>query len=272
MSRNRIGIALLAATLAAAGSVALAKEPDGVRIGNPSFVRRLVSAEKIELAGEQQYVQMTRQAVQRRALLPDGHPQVVRLRRILQDLIPYAAKFNDRSTAWRWEVNVVNSRMINAFCMPGGKIAFFTGILDRLQLTDDEVAMIMGHEIAHALREHARERAAKAALTNFGAMAVSVIVGGNVGEIARVGGGLLNLKFSRSDELEADLVGMELAARAGYDPRSGIALWEKMSAAAQGQPPQWLSTHPAGPARIVQIKANLKDVMPLYEQAKARRG
>lgn len=272
MSRNRIGIAVLAATLAAAGSVVLAKEPEGVRIGNPSFVRRLVSAEKIELAGEQQYVQMTRQAVQRRALLPDEHPQVVRLRRILQNLTPYAAKFNDRATAWRWEVNVVNSRMVNAFCMPGGKIAFFTGILDRLQLTDDEVAMIMGHEIAHALREHARERAAKTALTNFGAMAVSVIVGGNVGEIARVGGGLLNLKFSRSDELEADLVGMELAARAGYDPRSGIALWEKMSAAAQGQPPQWLSTHPAGPTRIEQIKANLKDVIPLYEQAKARRG
>jgi len=130
----------------------------------------------------------------------------------------------------------------------------------------------MGHEIAHALREHARERMAKQTLTNVGALAVGVLVGGNVGEIARVGGGLLGLKFSRDDEREADLIGMELAARAGYDPRAGITLWEKMSRASQGQPLEWFSTHPSSTSRIDAIKANLKDVMPIYEAAKTKRG
>jgi predicted Zn-dependent protease len=271
---SRIAIAGVAA-LAIAMLLALpagAREPDGVKVGNPSILRRLVSAEKLEQAGEMQYVQLTRQAFQKRALLPDEHPQVVRLRRIFQDLLPHSYKFNERAKSWKWEVNVVNSPSINAFCMPGGKIAFFTGILQQLQLTDDEVAMIMGHEIAHALREHARERAAKTTLTNVGALAVGVLVGGNVGELARVGGGLLSLKFSRSDETEADLVGMELAARAGYDPRAGITLWEKMSRAAKGAPPQWLSTHPSGTTRIDTIKSNLKDVMPLYERARQQRG
>jgi predicted Zn-dependent protease len=253
------------------GAVAIAQD-SGVKIGNPSFLRNIVSAEKVEGVGEQQYGQIIAQARQRRALLPDDHPEVVRLRKIFRDLEPYSAKFNPRAKDWKWEVNVINSRQINAFCMPGGKIAFFSGILSQLKLTDDEVAMIMGHEIAHALREHSRERMAKQTLTNVGALAVGVLVGGNVGELARVGGGLLGLKFSRDDEREADLIGMELAARAGYDPRAGITLWEKMSRASQGQPLEWFSTHPSSSTRIDAIKTNLKDVMPLYEAAKAKRG
>jgi predicted Zn-dependent protease len=256
---------LLATSLAA-------REPEaGVKVGNPSFVRKLVSAEKVEQQGEMQYLQLTGQVRQKGALLSDNHPQVVRLRRIFQDLLPHSYKFNERAKDWKWEVNVFNARQINAFCMPGGKIAFFTGILQQLQLSDDEVAVVMGHEIAHALREHARERMAKGMLTNVGAIAVSILVGGNAGELARVGGGLLSLKFSRSDETEADLVGMEIAARAGYDPAAGITLWEKMSAAAKGAPPQWLSTHPASTTRIDTIRKNLKDVLPLYEEARARR-
>jgi predicted Zn-dependent protease len=154
--------------------------------------------------------------------------------------------------------------------MPGGKIAFFTGILDRLKLTDDEVAMVMGHEIAHALREHARERAAKSTLYNVGGRVVGALIGGGVGEaIGAAGGNLLTLRFSRNDELESDLIGMELAARAGYDPAAGVTLWQKMSAASKGAPPQWLSTHPAGETRIKIIQDNLKDVAGLYERAKA---
>jgi predicted Zn-dependent protease len=269
---RKLPVLALAAIAAAVAVPTAAREPEsGVKVGNPSFVRKLVSAEKVEAQGEAQYLQLTSQVRQKGALLPENHPQVARLRRIFQDLLPHAYKFNARSRDWRWEVNVFNARQINAFCMPGGKIAFFTGILQQLQLSDDEVAMVMGHEIAHALREHARERMAKGLLTNVGAFAVSVLVGGNAGELARVGGGLLGLKFSRSDETEADLVGMEIAARAGYDPRAGITLWEKMSAAAKGAPPQWLSTHPAGSTRIDTIRKNLKDVMPLYEEARAHR-
>ncbi len=248
---------------------------DGVKISEPGIigrlVRKLASSEGMEQAGELQYAQLTKQAAQKRALLPPEHPQTQRLRRIFQDLLPHSYKFNERARDWRWDVNLINSGSINAFCMPGGKIAFFTGILEKLQLNDDEVAMIMGHEIAHALREHARARAAKQKLTGFGTLAISVLVGGNVGELTRAAGGLLSLKFSRNDETEADLVGMEIAARGGYNPEAGVTLWQKMSKASQGAPPQWMSTHPSGDTRITTIKANLKDVLPLYEAARRRK-
>jgi predicted Zn-dependent protease len=154
--------------------------------------------------------------------------------------------------------------------MPGGKIAFYTGILEQLKLTDDEVAMIMGHEMAHALREHARERMGKQAATNIGLSLGAQLLGlGNTGaQIANMGGQLLSLKFGREDESEADLVGLELAARAGHNPRAGVSLWQKMSAASKGAPPQFLSTHPSGPTRIKDIELNIPKVEPLYERAK----
>ena len=130
--------------------------------------------------------------------------------------------------------------------------------------------MVMGHEVAHALREHARERVAKSELTNLGASLLGQWIGqGRYAEAFRLGGGLLNLKFSREDENGADLVGLELAARAGFDPRAGITLWQKMSAANRGAPPQWLSTHPASSNRIREIEQHLPQVLPLYEAARA---
>ena len=178
--------------------------------------------------------------------------------------------WNERAPNWKWEVNLIGSSQINAFCMPGGKIVFYTGLLKTLQLTDDEVAMVMGHEIAHALREHARERIGKNAATGIGANLIGQILGlGQIGQtVTNYGAQLLTLEFSRSDESEADLVGMELAARAGFDPRAGITLWQKMGAASKGAPPQWLSTHPSGKTRIADIESNLPRVMPLYERAK----
>jgi predicted Zn-dependent protease len=202
-------------------------------------------------------------------LLPANHPQVIRLRSIAQRVIPYSLEWNKRAPQWRWEVNVINSKELNAFCMPGGKIVFYTGILEQLKLTDDEVAMIMGHEMAHALREHARERMGKTAATRIGANLLSGLLGlGNVGDtVLNMGGQLLTLKFSREDESEADLVGMELAARAGYDPRAGVSLWQKMAAANKGAPPQFMSTHPSSDSRIQDIQANLGKVVPLYDRA-----
>jgi predicted Zn-dependent protease len=129
--------------------------------------------------------------------------------------------------------------------------------------------MIMGHEMGHALWEHARERTAKVNITNIGSRIVGSILFGQAGEmIGAAGSSLAALKFSRNDETEADLIGMELAARGGYDPRAGVTLWKKMSAAAKGAPPQWMSTHPSGKTRIQTIEDNLKDALPLYEKAK----
>ncbi len=230
---------------------------------------RLVSAEQVEQAAAAQYQQMATEARNQNALLPDNHPQVVRLRAIAKRIIPYSLEWNRRANQWQWQVMVLNSKELNAFCMPGGKIAFYTGILDQLQLTDDEAAMVMGHEIAHALREHARERMGKTSATKLGASLISGLLGlGSVGDsLLNMGGQLLTLKFSRENETEADLVGMELAARAGYDPRAGISLWKKMAAANKGAPPQWLSTHPASDTRIQDMEEALPQVMPLYERA-----
>jgi predicted Zn-dependent protease len=250
---------------------ALAQPADGLRgeVGGTSSFAKFVSAEQVEAAAAQQYLQMTRQAADKRALAPANHPQVVRLRAIADRIIPYAAPWNARAKQWKWEVNLLGSPQVNAFCMPGGKIAFYWGILHKLQLDDDEVAMIMGHEVAHALREHARERIGKTTATRVGAGVVSSLLGlGAVGDtMLNMGGQLLTLKFSRDDETEADLVGLDLAARAGYRPEAGVTLWQKMLQANKGAPPEFLSTHPAGDTRIREIQAKLAKVQPLYEQA-----
>ena len=249
---------------------------EGVDVGKPSAFTRLVPAEEVEQSAAQQYGQLLAQAKAKRALGGREHPQVQRLRAIARKIIPFALAWNPRAKDWQWEVNLIGSGQINAFCMPGGKIAFFTGILDKLELSDDEVAMVMGHEIAHALREHARERMGKAAVTNGAARIGGALAAGIFGidprltdGLARGGASLLTLEFSREDEKEADLVGMELAARAGFDPRAGVSLWQKMGATNRGAPPQWLSTHPSGKTRIVEIEKNLPRVMPLFERARA---
>ena len=264
---SNLSLALVLSVSALACSPSWARE--GVDVGKQSWATRLVPAEQVEQAAQQQYAQMGQDARQKGALLPDNHPQVVRLRAIAKRLIPYSMEWNKRATQWQWEVIVLNSKELNAFCMPGGKIAFYTGILEQLQLTDDEVAMVMGHEIAHALREHARERMGKTSATKLGANLISGLLGlGSTGDaLLNMGGQLLTLKFSRENESEADLVGMELAARAGYDPRAGVSLWQKMSAASKGAPPQWMSTHPSGSSRIQEIQASLPKVMPLYDRA-----
>ena len=260
--------ALVLSLLPAQPVLAQRSDDGGVSVARKSIFRNLVGAQQVEQQAQLQYSQMTRQAAQQRALLPDNHPQVERLRQIAADLLPHTIKFNERAKDWAWEVNVFRSPQINAFCMPGGKIAFFTGILEQLKLNDDEVAMIMGHEMGHALWEHARERAGKNMAVGAGRVVAGMLFG-QVGDLLGAGASsLANLKFSRNDELEADLIGMELAARAGYDPRAGITLWQKMSAASKGAPPQWLSTHPSGPTRIRTIEKHLPEVMPLFERAR----
>ncbi len=269
-----VKVACLALGLVSAAPLwATPAQGEGVDVGKPSIFRNLVPAEMPERQANQQYADLKRQAAAKNALGPDHHAQVVRLRGIAERIIPFASKFNPRATSWKWEINLIGSSQVNAFCMPGGKIAFYSGLLTKLKLTDDEVAIVMGHEIAHALREHARERLAKSELTHLGASLLGQRVGdGKYAALFEAGGSLLNLKFSRGDESEADLVGLELAARAGFDPRAGVTLWEKMSAANKGGPPQWLSTHPSGQNRIKEIERHLPEVLPLYEREANQHG
>jgi len=245
-----------------------ASSDSGIQFEKPSALRQLVPASSLEKQAASQYEDMKRQAASKQALAPENHSQTRRLRAIAARMIPLASRYNARAAQWQWEVNLIGSKQINAFCMPGGKIAFYSGLLEGLKLTDDETAMVMGHEIAHALREHARERMAKSELTNLGASLLGQFVAqGKYADAFRLGGNLLTLRFSREDESEADLVGLDLAARAGFDPRAGVTLWQKMTAANRGAPPQWLSTHPSGPNRIHEIEQHLPQVMPLYEKS-----
>jgi predicted Zn-dependent protease len=262
--RRRFGATLVAA--AALPSSALAQTiPECKRSG----FTKMVSAEQVEQAAGQQYRQMLQQASGKRALAPKEHPQLIRLRAIAQRIIPYTEDCNPASKDWKWEVNLLGSQELNAFCMPGGKIAFYWGILAKLQLDDDEVAAIMGHEISHALLEHARERMGKNTATQLGIGIGAALLGlGSTGRaIGDLGGQLVTLSFSRENESEADRLGMIMAAKAGYNPRAGVTLWKKMMGASKGAPPQFLSTHPSSETRIRDIEALLPRVEPIYEAA-----
>ena len=263
-------LALFLALVLAGPAVAAEPAPsEGVDVKKSRLL--LLPKSTVENSSAQQYAQMMRAAAQKNALNTD-RAQVERLRAIARNLIPPAARFNDDSKRWRWEVNLVSSRAVNAFCMPGGKIAFYTGIISALQLTDDEVAVIMGHEIAHALLEHGRARMSEQVLKSVGITVAAMVF--NLGHVSASVLGqaadlAVSLPFSRQHETDADLVGMELAARAGYDPRAAANVWRKMSKLGGGnQPPQFLSTHPGHASRIKDIETNLPRVMPLYEAAR----
>jgi Zn-dependent protease with chaperone function len=233
----------------------------------------LVSSAEMEQGALQAYTQTVGEAKQKGALNQNAQ-QTARVRAVATKLIPQTAVFRPDATSWKWEVNVISSKEVNAWCMPGGKIAFYTGLIESLNMTDDEIAAVMGHEISHALREHGRERASQqlASQTVVG-VGASLLGLGQTG--ADLGGLVANVTYnlpnSREQETEADRMGVELAARAGYDPRAAIVLWEKMGKLSQGSaPPALLSTHPSNEARIADLKVFAAKVVPLYEQAKGR--
>lgn len=230
----------------------------------------LVSAQQIEQASAAQYEEVLAQARKNSALNRDAR-QLARVRAITNRLIPQTAAFRRDAPQWRWEVNVLRSEELNAWCMAGGKMAIYSGLIEKLQLTDDEIAAVLGHEIAHALREHARERVSRTMATGLGVSMAGAVLGmGETGQdlmgtVARV---TFELPHSRLHETEADRMGVELAARAGYDPRAAIALWDKMATRSSGAPPQWLSTHPAHADRKRELGAAAARVMPLYQAAR----
>jgi Zn-dependent protease with chaperone function len=196
--------------LGALGALSAAPVLAQVQVGEASALRNRVPAAELETAATQEYSELLEQARQQGALAPEGNPQLQRLRRIATRLIAQSARWNERARQWHWEANLIGSKQVNAFCMPGGKIAVFTGLLNGLHLTDDETAMVVGHEMAHALREHARARIAKSegtgTLLSLGAQLLGLGQLGNVA--AGVGTQLLTLRFSRQDEIDADLVGL----------------------------------------------------------------
>ncbi len=257
---------IVAALLAAACQTVQTTQPGTVGIERKQSM--LVSSADINQAAVQSYRETMQQAAAKGALNRDAG-QVARVRGIANRLIPATAAFRPEAKSWKWEVNVLGADDVNAWCMPGGKIAVYTGLIDKLKPTDDELAAIMGHEMAHALREHARERASQAMATGIGVSIIGAAAGlGDAG--TNLVGLVADLTFTRPNsrlhETEADRIGVELAARAGYDPRAAVTLWQKMGKLSGGSPPQWLSTHPSHETRTRDLEDYAARVMPLYRR------
>lgn len=232
--------------------------------------RFLVSAEEVNAGAVKAYAQMMGEARKKDALDKDP-AQVQRVQAITKRLVAQTGAFRPDAAKWPWEVHVISIDEVNAWCMPAGKMAIYTGLIQKLNATDDEIAAVMGHEISHALREHSREQISRQMGTQMGIGLVGALFGiGELGQsvAGQVANVTLNLPNSRQAETEADRIGIELAARAGYDPNAAISLWEKMSKVGGGQPPKWLSTHPPHEDRINDLRAYAQKVMPLYTAAK----
>jgi predicted Zn-dependent protease len=227
----------------------------------------LISEQQAQQAATQSYAQ-TLSTAQKKGKLNDNPALTARVKRITDRLITQASRMYPPSRDWKWSVAVIDDKQLNAWCMPGGKMAIYTGIINQLALTDDEIAQIMGHEIAHALLGHGRERMSRAMATQLGLTLGSVATGTDLRGLGPVADIALTLPNSREGETEADRYGIELAAMAGYNPQAAVSLWEKMRRAASSQPPQFLSTHPSPDNRIQTLTALVPQMMPLYEQAR----
>ena len=241
-----------------------------VGVDRSQFV--LVSSAEVDAAAAKGYADVIAKA-QKEGKLNRDAKQVARVRAIANRLIPQTVAFRPDAPQWNWEVNVIESDQLNAWCMAGGKIAFYSALIEKLALTDDEIAAIMGHEIAHALREHSRERISQQLATNVGLDLASAVFGLSRGasDLAGMAANVaISLPYGRSHEVESDRIGVELAARAGYNPRAAISVWQKMSRAGGGSPPELLSTHPSPENRIQDLEVYSARVQPLYEQAKKR--
>lgn len=230
----------------------------------------MASQSEVERLSAISFNEQNKKAQDKKILITSG-PQYDRLTSIANRLIPQTAHFRDDTQKWNWQLSLINAPILNATCAPGGKITFYTGIIDQLNLNDDEIAAIMGHEIAHALREHGRERLSQAmaqsTITNI-ALAAAGGYGAQINAANQVAQYVFVLPNSRQHESEADAIGVELAARAGYNPRAAISVWQKMMKATKGKnPPEFLSTHPSGETRIEQLSALMPAVEPLYRDA-----
>lgn len=238
--------------------------------GGPTVFRNLIPSSMLEAQAAEEFDQIARGAEHANRLYPETDPHVKRIRATMDKLIPYSLKWSDRTKNWKWDVAVVRSPDIRMYCLPGGKIVVYSGILDRVHLNDNEVGMLLGHEIAHALREHARERLGEQQSAQLGSGTIPQLFGlADLGAAPLgIGSQLLDMKYERADETEADVIGSEIASRAGYDPRAAITLWDKLAVATRNNREQgFIYVHPYTTARRQDIMKRLSDMLPLYAKA-----
>jgi predicted Zn-dependent protease len=268
---RRIAAAGAVSALTLLGACVAVQTTDSGTVGveRKQYMSSMVSEEALQQEAAQQYSSLISQA-RTQGALDTNSTQTARVKAISQKLIKQVGVFRPDAAKWNWEVHVLNSDDVNAWCMPGGKIAVYTGLINQIKPTDAELAAVIGHEMAHALREHAREQVSQQMVTNMGLSVLSAVTG--AGATADLGSALSEVMFtlpnSRTHEAEADRIGVELAARAGYDPRAAVTLWQKMGALSQGSaPPEFLSTHPSAASRSADLTEAANKVMPLYQQA-----
>jgi predicted Zn-dependent protease len=268
MNRKILVLAAVAA-LGVAGCQTVETTKGGA-VGVDRQQRMAVSSEEVNAGSQKAYAQMMAEA-QKKGALDRDPAQVARVKAIVTKLVPQTTVFRPDAAKWPWEVHVISIDEVNAWCMPAGKMAIYTGLINKLGASDDEIAAVMGHEIAHALREHSREQISQQVGVQAGIGIVGALFG--IGELGQnIGGMVADVTVmkpkSRAMETESDRIGVELAARAGYNPAAAVTLWEKMAKLGGGQPPQWLSTHPSHERRIADLKEYAAKVMPLYAAAK----
>ena len=242
-----------------------------LRFGSYAVFRNLIPSPALEAQAAEEFQQITYGAQHADRLYPDTDARVIRVRSLVDNLIPYSLKWNDRAKSWKWDIAIVRSPDIRMYCLPGGKIVIYSGILDRVHLNDNELGMLLGHEIAHALREHARERLGErqaAQLDSSGTIPQLFGLADLGVAPLGIGSQLLEMKYSNTDETEADVIGSDIASRAGYDPRAAITLWDKLAAATRGNRDQgYIYVHPYTPQRRQDIIKRLPDMLPLYAKA-----
>lgn len=264
-------VSVLSAGLLLAGCQSVNTTSGGaVGVERKQYMFSMLSTDEVNQMYAQSY-QKTMGEASAKGVLDKTSNDAKRIQVISDRLIAQAPVFRPDSAQWSWEVNLIKSDELNASCGPGGKIIFYTGLIDKLKLTDDEIAAILGHEIAHALREHGREAMSKAYGVEMAKQGAGALFGLGQDSLAladTVANYGMTLPNSRGNENEADLIGLELAARAGYDPNAAVTLWNKMSKASEGAPPEFMSTHPSSSSRITSLQAAIPKVMPLYQQAR----
>jgi predicted Zn-dependent protease len=268
--RIRRGLILAVACCLTACQTVQTTNPGAVGVERKQHM--LVSEQQVEEAAALAYQQELDKARKQGALNTD-QPTYKRIQAISQRLIPQTSAFRPNAAQWKWEVNVQHSDQVNAYCMPGGKIMVYTGLVKKLQATDAELAAVIGHEIAHALREHSRERMSRAYAEQLALAGIAFATGAGDTTLAlasQISAVTFQLPHSREQEAEADRMGLELMARAAYDPNAAVSLWEKMAKVGGGGPPEFLSTHPSGESRIRDLQANIPRVQALYQQAAQR--
>ena len=259
-------LVLSAVALCAACETAQTTKESAVGVDRKQHM--MVSSDAVNQSADKAYHDVLAQAQKQNALDKDP-ATVARVKNIASRLIPATGALRPDAPGWKWEMHVLSSKEVNAWCMPGGKIAVYTGLIDQLHPTDGELAAVMGHEIGHALREHGREQASRQMVEQLGVGILGALTGVNTQLAQTIADVTIELPHDRTQETEADRIGVELMARAGYDPHEAVNLWQKMSKlAGGGQPPQFLSTHPSNESRIADVTQDAQKVMPLYQAAK----